>query len=48
MSQVMKSEKTSKVVSDKVYTSAEKNKILEKLTTARIGLLLRHPFFGNM
>lgn len=48
MSQVMKSEKTSKVVSNKVYTSAEKNKILEKLTTARIGLLLRHPFFGNM
>jgi predicted metal-dependent peptidase len=32
----------------KEFTQQEKNKILEKLTTARIGLLLRHPFFGNM
>ena len=30
------------------FTSAEKNKIIEKLITARIGLLLRHPFFGNL
>lgn len=30
------------------FTQAEKNKIVEKLVTARIGLLLRHPFFGNM
>jgi predicted metal-dependent peptidase len=30
------------------FTSAEKNKIVEKLITARIGLLLRHPFFGNL
>lgn len=30
------------------FSQAEKNKIIEKLTTARIGLLLRHPFFGNM
>jgi len=30
------------------FSPQEKNKILEKLTTARIGLLLRHPFFGNM
>lgn len=34
--------------SKKEFTSAEKNKIVEKLTTARVGLLLRHPFFGNM
>ena len=32
----------------KEFTIQEKNKIIEKLTTARIGLLLRHPFFGNM
>jgi hypothetical protein len=32
----------------KEYTEAEKNKIVEKLITARIGLLLRHPFFGNL
>lgn len=24
------------------------NEIIEKLTTARVGLLLRHPFFGNI
>jgi len=30
------------------FTQVEKNKIVEKLVTARIGLLLRHPFFGNM
>lgn len=34
--------------SKKEFTAAEKNKIVEKLTTARVGLLLRHPFFGNM
>jgi predicted metal-dependent peptidase len=32
----------------KEFTEAEKNKIIEKLVTARIGLLLRHPFFGNL
>lgn len=32
----------------KEFTQAEKNKIVEKLVTARIGLLLRHPFFGNL
>ena len=32
----------------KEFTQAEKNKIVEKLITARIGLLLRHPFFGNL
>lgn len=37
-----------KVDKVKEYTQAEKNKVIEKLTTARVGLLLRHPFFGNM
>jgi len=32
----------------KEFSQFEKNKIVEKLVTARIGLLLRHPFFGNM
>jgi len=43
----MKSEKTKKF-EPKNFTQAEKNKIIEKLVTARIGLLLRHPFFGNL
>lgn len=30
------------------FTAAEKNKIVDKLITARVGLLLRHPFFGNL
>jgi predicted metal-dependent peptidase len=48
MSSVMKQEKikNSKVV--KEFTEAEKNKILDKLITARVALLLRHPFFGNL
>ena len=44
----MKAEKVKKAVATKEYTAAEKNKIVEKLITARIGLLLRHPFFGNL
>jgi predicted metal-dependent peptidase len=32
----------------KTYTQGEKNKIYEKLITARVALLLKHPFFGNM
>jgi predicted metal-dependent peptidase len=44
----MKAEKVKKPVVAKEYTSAEKSKIVEKLVTARIGLLLRHPFFGNL
>jgi predicted metal-dependent peptidase len=44
----MKTEKVKKPVATKEYTQAEKNKIVEKLVTARIGLLLRHPFFGNL
>ena len=30
------------------FSLQEKNKIIEKLITARVGLLLRHPFFGNL
>jgi predicted metal-dependent peptidase len=45
---VMKTEKMKKPVPTKEYSSAEKAKIVEKLVTARIGLLLRHPFFGNL
>jgi predicted metal-dependent peptidase len=41
-------EKAKKVKPAKVFTQAEKNKIIDKLITARVGLLLRHPFFGNM
>lgn len=48
MTSVMKTEKIKKPVPTKEYTQAEKNKIVEKLVTARIGLLLRHPFFGNL
>ena len=48
MTSVMKAEKIKKPVATKEYTQAEKNKIVEKLVTARIGLLLRHPFFGNL
>jgi predicted metal-dependent peptidase len=44
----MKTEKVKKPVATKEYTQAEKSKIVEKLVTARIGLLLRHPFFGNL
>jgi predicted metal-dependent peptidase len=43
----MKSEKTKKF-EKREFTSVEKNKIIEKLVTARVGLLLRHPFFGNL
>ena len=47
MSKVMKAEKTAKL-EKREFSQVEKNKIIEKLTTARIGLLLRHPFFGNL
>ena len=47
MSKVMKAEKTAKI-EKREFSQVEKNKIIEKLTTARIGLLLRHPFFGNL
>jgi len=45
----MKTEKSKKQDwAKKEFTQAEKNKILDKLITARVGLLLRHPFFGNL
>ena len=45
----MKSEKMKKQDwTDKTFTLAEQAKIVDKLITARVGLLLRHPFFGNM
>ena len=48
MSKVMKQERTKKDWTDRVFTDSEKNKIVEKLITARVGLLLKHPFFGNL
>lgn len=48
MSAVMKAEKTKKPVKTREYSASEKAKIVEKLVTARVGLLLRHPFFGNL
>jgi predicted metal-dependent peptidase len=43
----MKAEKQGKVLA-KEYTDAEKAKAIDTLITARVRLLLRHPFFGNM
>jgi predicted metal-dependent peptidase len=48
MSAVMKQEKVKKAKSEKVFSRREKELVLDKLITARVGLLLRHPFFGNM
>jgi len=48
MSKVMKQERTKKDWSDRQFTESEKSKIVEKLITARVGLLLKHPFFGNL
>jgi predicted metal-dependent peptidase len=48
MSTVMKTERVKKAPKVKEYSQSEKNKIVEKLVTARVGLLLRHPFFGNL
>jgi predicted metal-dependent peptidase len=47
MASVMKSERTKKI-EKREFSQQEKNKILEKLVIARVGLLLRHPFFGNL
>lgn len=44
----MKQERTKKVEKTREFTREEKSKVIEKLTTARVGLLLRHPFFGNL
>lgn len=49
MTTVMKSERQKKQDwTNKEFSSADKAKILDKLITARVGLLLRHPFFGNL
>jgi predicted metal-dependent peptidase len=48
MTSVMKTEKIRKPKNSKTFTDREKNLILDKLITARVGLLLRHPFFGNL
>lgn len=49
MTSVMKAEKQKKQDwIGKEFSAAEKAKILDKLITARVGLLLRHPFFGNL
>jgi predicted metal-dependent peptidase len=46
---VMKAEKQKKQDwVGKEFNASEKAKILDKLITARVGLLLRHPFFGNL
>ena len=46
---VMKTEKVKKQDwAKQQFNSSEKAKILDKLITARVGLLLRHPFFGNL
>ena len=45
----MKAERSAKKKWEvKEFSQSEKNKILDKLITARVGLLLRHPFFGNL
>ena len=48
MSTVMKTERIRKPTKTKEFSAREKNLILDKLITARVGLLLRHPFFGNL
>jgi predicted metal-dependent peptidase len=45
---VVKDKKSKKPTKTKEFSSSEKNKIIEKLVGARIALLLKHPFFGNM
>jgi len=45
----MKSEKMKNADwANKKFNESDKAKILDKLITARVGLLLRHPFFGNL
>jgi predicted metal-dependent peptidase len=44
----MKDENNKKVLEKREYSSKEKNDAVEKLITARVGLLLRQPFFGNL
>lgn len=47
---IMKDENNKKVqkVEQREYTAKEKSDAVEKLITARVGLLLRQPFFGNL
>jgi predicted metal-dependent peptidase len=40
--------KSKKILKPKNFSESDKSKIIEKLITARIALLLKHPFFGNM
>ncbi len=44
---IMKDEQNKKLMKQE-YTAKEKNDAVEKLITARVGLLLRQPFFGNL
>jgi len=44
---IMKDEQNKKLMKQS-YTDKEKNDAVEKLITARVGLLLRQPFFGNL
>jgi len=37
-----------KNIIQKEFSSFDKREIVDKLITARVGLLLKHPFFGNM
>jgi predicted metal-dependent peptidase len=49
MSKTTNSSKQTDVTKEpRVFSESEKKLIQEKLITARIGLLLKHPFFGNM
>ena len=49
MTSVMKGSRISKPKWEgKTFTAQEQAKIIDKLVTARVGLLLRHPFFGNL
>lgn len=43
---ILKQEKTK--VEKKEYSREDQNRAIDILVTARVGLLLRHPFFGNM
>ena len=47
MSKVMKDEKNKALVKQD-YSTKERSDAVEKLITARVGLLLRQPFFGNL
>jgi predicted metal-dependent peptidase len=49
MTSVMKGSRISKPKWEgKTFTAQEQARIIDKLVTARVGLLLRHPFFGNL